>query len=68
MSIESIENAMHQGISELFTTANMDKMTGDIEAYRVKLGTISKIAELLGIDTEITEVSISLKAKESGRE
>ena len=68
MSIESIENAMHQGIQELFATASLDKMSGDMEGYRVKLGTIGQIAELLGIDTEIMEITISLKQEESGSE
>lgn len=66
MPLEFIKNAIHQGVNELFTTAVMDEMTGDSAAYREKLATIAKVAETLGIDTEITEISISLKVKESG--
>jgi len=59
--IENLKNTIHQSINELFTSATMDEMTGDIIAYKEKLHTIGQIAELLGIDTEISTATISLK-------
>ena len=59
--IENLKNTIHQGINELFVSAAMDEMTGDTAAYKEKLHTIGQIAELLGIETEISTVSISLK-------
>jgi len=40
----------------------MDELMRDTEAYRTKLNQIAQIAEMLGIDTEITEIQINLKA------
>ena len=67
MSLEIIKNRLHQEINQLFAAAVLDELTGDTEAYRAKLTTITQIAEFLGIDTEITEVSINLKAHKSRR-
>ncbi|MCL1882134.1 MAG: hypothetical protein FWF81_00035 [Defluviitaleaceae bacterium] len=59
--LENLKNTIHQNINELFTSAAMDEMTGDTPAYKEKLATIAQIADVLGIDTEITTATISLK-------
>jgi len=59
--LENIKNAIHQEINELFATATMDELTGDADGHRVKLDKIAQIAEILGIGTEITEISLNLK-------
>ena len=61
--LENIKNAIYMGIETLFATAVVDEATGDIEAYRAKLESIGIIAATLGINTEITEVTLSLKPK-----
>ena len=61
MSLENIKNAIHQSVNELFATAAVDELAGDTEAYRAKLATIVTVADALGIETEMTEISISLK-------
>jgi len=48
-------------IDELFATAAVDELTGDTKEYRAKLEVIAQIAELLGIDTEITMVTLNLR-------
>ncbi|MCL2355583.1 MAG: hypothetical protein FWC70_00310 [Defluviitaleaceae bacterium] len=63
MALENIKNTVHQNISELFASAAVDALTGDTEAHRTKLEIIAQIAELLGIETEITTVTINLKAE-----
>ena len=59
--IENLKNTIHQSINELFVSASMDEMTGDITAYKEKLNTIGQIAEILGIEMEISEITINLK-------
>ena len=59
--IENLKNTIHQSINELFVSANMDEMAGDMAAYKEKLHTIGQIAELLGIETEISTTTINLK-------
>ena len=59
--IENLKNTIHQSINELFVSANMDEMTGDMTAYKEKLHTIGQLAEILGIETEISITTISLK-------
>ena len=61
MSLDAIKNAIHHGINELFAVASVDELAGDAPAYKEKLETIAKIAEALGIETEITSVTISAK-------
>ena len=59
--LENIQIAIQQGIEELFANAYMDEITKDIVAYKEKLKTISQIAELLGVDTEVTMISINIR-------
>ena len=54
--LENIKNRLFVSLTELFAVAAVDELTGDTEAYREKLTTIAKIAELLGVETEITVV------------
>jgi hypothetical protein len=61
MSLENIKNAIHQGVNELFATATVEELAGDMKAYREKLATIATVADALGIETELTEVSLNLK-------
>jgi hypothetical protein len=61
MLLENIKNAIHLNITELFAVAAIDELTGDTDGYRAKLETIAKIAELLGMETEITTVTLDLK-------
>jgi len=60
--LETIKNAIHQEVNELFAIAAMDELMRDTKACRTKLNQIAQIAEMLGIDMEITEIQISLKA------
>jgi len=62
MPLDKIKNTIHQSVNELFATATVDELTGDIDAYRTKLGKIAQIAEILGTDTEITEITLNLTA------
>ena len=59
--LESIKNLTHQGVNEIVTTATIDEMIGDTAEYQKKLCKVSLLAEILGIETEITTVSIDLK-------
>ena len=59
--LEKLKNRMHQDLDALFATAAVDEMAGDMQAYRAKLDDISKIAEILGIETDIICVSIKMK-------
>ena len=61
MSLENIKNVIHQGVDELFATAAVDELASDTEAYRAKLATIVTVADALGVETELTEISIRLK-------
>ena len=61
MSLQRIKSEIFQELEALFALAATDELAGDMEGYKVKLQTISSIADLLGISTEITEVSINLK-------
>jgi len=61
--LENIKNTIHQNISILFAAAAMDELAGDTDGYRAKLATIAQVAETLGIETEITEITINLKGE-----
>lgn len=63
--LENIKSNMHLGIDELFAAAAVDEMAGDGEAYRARLAVIGLIAELLGMDTEITTATLQLKPETS---
>ena len=60
MLLEPIKNAIHNGVNELFAAAAVDEIAGDMDAYKKKLDTIGQIAEALGIDTEVTTITINL--------
>ena len=64
MSLQRIKNEIYQEVDVLFETAAVDEMSGDMEGYRKKLDTIAQIAELLGIETEITEITMQIKKQE----
>ena len=59
--LENLKYTIHQNINELFASAALDEMSGDVSAYKEKLTTIAEIAETLGIDTELCEATLSLK-------
>jgi len=63
--LENIKNAIQQEISILCANAAVDELSGDTEAYLQKLTTIAQIAELLGIETEITSITLNLKAEQT---
>jgi len=48
-------------IDELFATAVVDELTGDAKEYKAKLEVIAQVAELLGIETDITIVTLNLR-------
>jgi len=59
--LKKIEDLLHQGITELFATAAVEELAGDMTAYYMKLSTIATIAETLGVSTDISIVIIDLK-------
>jgi len=61
MSLQRIKSEINQEVETLFATAAVDELAGDTDAYRAKLITIAEIAELLGIKTEVSEITIELK-------
>ena len=65
MPLEKIKIEIYQGLDALFTTAIVDEMAGDMDAYSEKVEKIANIAEVLGIETEIIAVSLTLKKDES---
>lgn len=66
--LENIKNTIYQNLNALFALAVVDQMAGDIPAFREKLKTIAGIAEMLGIETEITSISMNIKTGETARE
>ena len=66
--LEKLKIRIYQDLEALFTTAVVDEIAGDMRAYRSKLNEIAKIAEILGIDTDIISVNINIKDKESEEE
>jgi len=67
MSLQRIKSEVFQELDALFNTATLDEMAGDTGAYRAKLEKIVNIAKVLGISTEISEISINLKADEESQ-
>ena len=63
MTLEPIKNRIHQEVNVLFASATLDNLAGDTKAYNKKIATIALIAELLDIETEMTTVTLSLKAE-----
>jgi len=64
MSLQRIKKEVFQELDVLFATTAVEELAGDMEAYRKKLDTIAQIAELLGIKTEITEITMQIKKSE----
>ena len=58
--LDKVKNAIYQGLEEKFAIAAVNEMTGDDEGYRDSLIEIGAIAEILGIDTEITVSTLCL--------
>ncbi len=58
--LDDVKKAVYQNLEEIFTLAAVDKITGDTSAYKKKLETIARIADILGVPTKITAVEISL--------
>jgi hypothetical protein len=56
-----LKNEIHQSLDELFATAAVDELTGDTKAQKAKYVIISRVADALGIETEITTVTLDLK-------
>ena len=61
MTLQRIKSEIFKELDALFALAATDELAGDMKGYRAKLEIIGKVAEALGLDTEITEVSIQLK-------
>ena len=61
MSLEYIKITIQQEIEALFANAAVDKLTNDVNGYKQKLDTIAKVAEILGINIEVTIVTINLQ-------
>ncbi|MCL2224453.1 MAG: hypothetical protein FWB96_05760 [Defluviitaleaceae bacterium] len=62
MPLGNFKMALYQELEELFATAAVDELTGDMDMYRAKLDTLAQVAELLGMETEITTVTLSLRS------
>ena len=58
--LQTIQATIHQNIVELFASAAVDEMAGDVTAYQKKLETIAAIAEALGLPTELTTATLKL--------
>ena len=58
--LENIKNAIHLRVDELCASAAVDELTNDTEAYRAKLEALGIVAKALGINTEITSVTINI--------
>jgi len=59
--MEKLQNTLYHSLNELFSLAAVDEMAGDTAAYMKKLEKISQIADILGVDTEITTIRINIK-------
>ncbi|MCL2225573.1 MAG: hypothetical protein FWB96_11465 [Defluviitaleaceae bacterium] len=62
MPLGNFKMALYQELEELFATAAVDELTGDTDMYKAKLDMLAQIAELLGMETEITTHTLNLKA------
>jgi len=61
MALQGIKKEVQFRIEELFATAALDEMAGHTEDYQEKLKQIMKIADILGIKTEFTTLTLNLK-------
>ena len=59
--LESIKSELHLRLNELFAEAASCELTGDMDGYKSKLSKIVQIADVLGVDTDVTCVSVNLK-------
>ena len=64
MSLQRIKTELYQELDALFALAATDELAGDMKSYRARLETIGRVAESLGMETEITEISMNLKPDE----
>ena len=62
MSLENIKKTLYFNIEQLFAEAAVDEASGDTKAYHAKLVTIAAIAELLGMKTKLTTITLDLWA------
>ena len=60
MSLQRIKKEIFVELEVLFDIAAVDEMADDMDGYRNKLERIAQIAELLGIKTEIKEITIQI--------
>jgi len=59
--LNNLKTQIHQSIEELFATAAVDELAGDVDDYYAKLKKIVEVAEILGISTEVSIVKLNLK-------
>jgi|GEM_PF-1236824 len=65
MSLQRIKSEVYQEVDALFATAATDELAGDMDGYRKKLDIIAQIAELLGLEAEITTIKLDLKSEDT---
>ena len=58
--LEKLKNAIYFSLNELFTLAAVGSMTEDTPAHREVLEQIARIADILGIETEMTTISLAI--------
>ena len=61
MSLQRIKKEIYFEIDALFASAAVDEMAGDIKTYSKNLAVIAQIAKALGIDMEVTSITLQLK-------
>ena len=59
--LNNIKNELHQRLNELFAETAIDELSSDMNSYKNKLSRIVQIADLLGVDTEFSVVTVNLK-------
>ena len=62
MSLENIKSTMFFELEQIFAEAAADEAAGFTRAYNKKLGVIATIAELLGMKTKFTQITLDLMA------
>jgi len=65
MSLENLKSRLFLSLNELFTLAAVDELAGDMDGYREKLDTIAQVFEVMGIEVEITTVTLNLNSSDS---
>ena len=56
-----IKGELHIRLEELFAEVAVDEASGDMTAYKSKLSKIVKIADVLGVETEINVINVNIK-------